>query len=70
NMMLGLWLLTSPFILGYLSDFVPNTNQLRVMSERGLPPFELRNFAMTWSDIISGVLVIVLSRLSAHSGRR
>lgn len=70
NMMFGLWLLTSPCILGYLSDFVPNTNQLRVMAERGLPSFELRNLAMTWSDIISGVLVIVLSRLSAHAGRR
>ena len=70
NLMLGFWLLTSPLTLGYLSDFVPNANQLRVMAERGLPSFELRNLAMTWSDIASGVLVIVFSGLSADSSRR
>ncbi|WP_198409098.1 MULTISPECIES: vitamin K epoxide reductase family protein [Novosphingobium] len=70
NLMLGLWLLTSPFTLGYLSDFAPNANQLRVMAERGLPSFELRNLAMTWGDIVSGVLVIVFSGLSADSWRR
>lgn len=57
NLMLGLWLLTSPLTLGYLSDFVPDANQLRVMAERGLPSFELRNLAMTWSDILSGVIL-------------
>lgn len=70
NMMLGLWLLTSPFTLGYLSDFVPDANQLRVMAERGLPSFELRNLLMTWSDVISGILVVVLSGLSANASRR
>ncbi|MHB1233999.1 MAG: SPW repeat domain-containing protein [Burkholderiales bacterium] len=70
NLMLGLWLLTSPFTLGYLSDFVPDANQLRVMAERGLPPFELRNLLMTWSDVISGILVIVFSMLSADAWRR
>ena len=70
SMMLGLWLLTSPFTLGYLSDFVPDANQLRVMAERGLPSFELRNLLMTWSDVISGILVIVFSVLSADTWRR
>jgi len=70
NLMLGFWLLTSPFTLGYLSDFVPDANQLRVMAERGLPAFELRNLAMTWSDAISGILVIVFSALSANAWRR
>ncbi|NOT18818.1 MAG: dTDP-glucose 4,6-dehydratase [Sideroxydans sp.] len=70
NLMLGLWLLTSPFTLGYLSDFVPDANQLRVMTERGLPSFELRNLLMTWSDVISGILVIVFSMLSADAWRR
>ncbi|MFZ5589993.1 MAG: heavy metal-binding domain-containing protein [Pseudomonadota bacterium] len=70
NLMLGLWLLTSPFTLGYLSEFVPDANQLRVMAERGLPSFEWRNLAMTWSDVISGILVIVFSALSADSYRR
>lgn len=70
SMMLGFWLLTSPFTLGYMSDFVPDANQLRVMAERGLPAFELRNLLMTWSDIISGILVIVFSALSADTWRR
>ena len=70
NLMLGFWLLTSPFTLGYLSDFVPDANQLRVMAERGLPAFELRNLLMTWSDVISGILVIVFSALSANAWRR
>ncbi|MBK5206160.1 MAG: NAD-dependent epimerase/dehydratase family protein [Polaromonas sp.] len=70
SLMLGLWLLTSPFTLGYLSDFVPDANQLRVMAERGLPAFELRNLLMTWSDVISGLLVVVFSGLSANASRR
>ncbi|MEO6624680.1 MAG: heavy metal-binding domain-containing protein, partial [Burkholderiaceae bacterium] len=70
NLMLGAWLLTSPFTLGYLSDFVPDANQLRVMVERGLPSFELRNLAMTWSDVVSGLLVVVFSALSANASRR
>lgn len=70
NLMLGLWLLTSPFTLGYLSDFVPDANQLRVMAERELPSFELRNLWMTWSDVVSGILVIVFSALSADAWRR
>ena len=70
NLMLGVWLLTGPFTLGYLSDFVPDANQLRVMAERGLPSFEARNLAMTWSDVISGLLVMVFSGLSANASRR
>jgi nucleoside-diphosphate-sugar epimerase len=70
NLMLGFWLLTSPFTLGYMSNFVPDANQLRVMAERGLPSFELRNLLMTWSDVISGILVIVFSALSANAWRR
>jgi nucleoside-diphosphate-sugar epimerase/uncharacterized membrane protein len=69
-MMLGVWLLTSPFSLGYMSNFVPDANQLRVMAERGLPAFELRNLLMTWSDVVSGILVIVFSALSANAWRR
>jgi uncharacterized membrane protein len=70
NLMLGAWLLTSPFTLGYMSDFAPNVNQLRVMAERGLPSFELRNLLMTWSEVISGVLVIGFSVLSTSASRR
>ncbi|MDD3762909.1 MAG: heavy metal-binding domain-containing protein [Nevskiales bacterium] len=70
NLMLGFWLLLSPFTLGYLSDFSPDANQLRVMAERGLPSFEWRNMAMTWSDVASGILVILFSALSADAWRR
>ncbi len=69
-MMLGLWLVTSPFTLGYMSDFVPDANQLRVMAERGLPAFSLRNLLMTWSDVLSGLLVITFGALSANAWRR
>lgn len=70
NLMLGFWLVTSPFTLGYMSDFVPDANQLRVMADRDLPSFELRNLLMTWSDVLSGILVIVFSALSADAWRR
>jgi nucleoside-diphosphate-sugar epimerase/uncharacterized membrane protein len=70
SMMLGFWLLTSPFTLGYMSNFAPDVNQLRVMAERGLPSFELRNLLMTWSDVVSGILLIVFSALSADVWRR
>lgn len=70
SMMLGVWLLTSPFTLGYMSDFAPDANQLRVMAERGLMSFESRNLLMTWSDVISGILVIIFSILSADAWRR
>jgi len=70
TMMLGLWLVASPFTLGYMSDFAPDANQLRVMAERGLPAFELRNLLMTWSDVLSGLLVITFGALSANAWRR
>ncbi|MDQ2765366.1 MAG: NAD-dependent epimerase/dehydratase family protein [Pseudomonadota bacterium] len=69
-MMLGLWLVTSPFTLGYMSNFAPDANQLRVMAERGLRSFELRNLLMTWSDVLSGLLVITFGALSANAWRR
>lgn len=70
NLMLGIWLLSSPFTLGYLSQHVPDANGLRVMAERGLPSFEIRNLAMMWSDIVSGVLLMIFSALSASPARR
>ncbi|MGQ0751249.1 MAG: SPW repeat domain-containing protein [Betaproteobacteria bacterium] len=70
NLMLGLWLAASPFALGYLSDYVPDANALRVMAERGLSSFDARNLAMMWSDVASGALIIVFSALSASPSRR
>ena len=70
NIVLGFWLIASPFALGYMSDYVPDANVLRVMEERGLPSFEFRNLAMTWSDVVSGVLIVIFSTLSASPSRR
>ena len=70
NLVLGLWLITSPFALGYMSDYVADANVLRVTDERNLPSIELRNLAMTWSDVVSGLLIVVFSALSASPSRR
>ncbi len=70
NLMLGLWLVTGPFAMGYLSEYVPDANALRVMAERGLPSFEARNLAIMWSDVASGLLIILFSALSASPSRR
>ena len=70
NLMLGFWLVASPFTLGYLSAFIPNASDLRVMAERGLSSFETRNMWMTYNDIGIGLLVIVLSYLAANTARR
>ena len=68
--MLGFWLITAPFTLGYLSDFVPNANQLRVMAERGLSAFAHRDMLMTLSDVASGILIVIFGFLSANAARR
>ena len=69
NVVLGLWLVTSPFALGYMSDYVADPNMLRVLSERDLPSVEWRHLAMTWSDVVSGMLIIIFSTLAASSSR-
>lgn len=69
-MMLGLWMITAPFTLGYLSNFVPDANQLAVMADRGLSPFAHRAMLMTLNDVISGVLIVFFGYLSANAQRR
>lgn len=70
NLMLGLWLITGPFALGYLSTHTPDPGTMRVMLDRGLPAPEMRNLLMTWSDVISGVLIVIFSLLSISPQRR
>ena len=70
NIILGVWLLTTPLSMGYLSAFVPDANILRVTAERGLPSVELRNLAMLWSDVAAGLLVVIFSVLAADTARR
>ena len=68
-MMLGFWMITAPFTLGYTSDFVPDANQIRVMAERGLGPFAHRAMLMTLNDVISGILIVIFGYLSANARR-
>jgi nucleoside-diphosphate-sugar epimerase/uncharacterized membrane protein len=70
NLMLGLWLITGPFALGYLSTHTPDPGTMRVMLDRGLPSPETRNLLMTWSDVISGVFIVIFSLLSISPKRR
>ena len=70
NLMLGVWLVSSPFKPGYRSEFTPNASLLRVMKECGLSSFETRNLWMTYSDVGTGLLVILFSFLSADAARR
>ena len=69
-MMLGFWMISAPFTLGYLSDFVPDANQLGVMADRGLGPFAHRAMLMTLSDVGSGILIVIFGYLSANAQRR
>lgn len=70
NLLLGLWLITSPFALGYLSAHTPDPGIVRVMVDRGLASPESRNLLMTWSDVVSGVLIVIFSMLSISPTRR
>ncbi len=69
-MMLGFWMISTPFTLGYLSDFVPNANQVQVMIDRGLSPFAHRAMLMTLNDVGSGVLIVIFGYLSANGQRK
>ena len=68
--MVGFWMITAPFTLGYLSNFVPDANQTAVMADRGLSPFAHRAMLMTVNDVVAGVLIVVFGALSADSRRR
>lgn len=60
---LGVWLVSSPFALGYLDIGLAGA-VLEVSAERGLPTVEWRNAAMAWSDVLSGILIILFGALS------
>lgn len=65
NIALGVWLIASPVTLGYLSmTFPPDSPVLAVTAERNLPAPELRNLAMAWSDVLSGVALAVFGAFS------
>lgn len=64
NMILGVWMLSSPFIFGYLNFDINALDLARLGEERNIPAVETRAMLMTWSDLVSGVLIIIFSVLS------
>lgn len=62
-LLLGVWLITTPFTLGYSNPDLAGSEVARITAERGLLDMADRGLAMTWSDILSGVLLVVLSLL-------
>lgn len=70
NIILGVWLLTSPASLGYLNaDALTHVDTLRVTAERGLATPLARGVWLAWSDALSGLAVMVLAALSLNPRR-
>ena len=61
---LGAWLLTSPTTFGYGNLERVAEGVARVTAERGLPSLAIRAAAMTWSDLLSGALLVLFGILS------
>ncbi len=64
NAGLGFWLLSAPFIFGYLTIAPTDLDLPRLAAERSVADVATRAMLMTWSDVISGILIIVFSVLS------
>ncbi|HEY2863864.1 MAG TPA: vitamin K epoxide reductase family protein [Casimicrobiaceae bacterium] len=64
NVALGVWLMTSPTMLGVFDAASASEAVLRVTAERGLPLPEWRALAIGWSDVGAGVLIFVFGLLS------
>jgi len=63
SIMLGAWLVSAPFALGYFGELA-GIDAARVTAERALASVAERNARVAWSDIAAGALVIVLGFLS------
>lgn len=61
---LGLWLFTSPAVLGLFDIGGFAQSILRVTAERGLLAPEWRTWATGWSDIVSGALIVLFAIFS------
>lgn len=66
NIFLGIWLITSPSLLGLFDPATFSDAIMRVTEARGLSSPEWRNLAMGWSDIASGALIVVFGLLSLN----
>jgi hypothetical protein len=61
---LGVWLITSPVTFGYGNQAQVGERVARITAERGLPSLAFRAAALSWSDLLSGVLLVVFGTLS------
>ena len=57
NVLLGLWILSAPFIFGYMNVAPGDFDLPRLAAERDLPAVATRALMMTWNDVISGCLL-------------
>jgi nucleoside-diphosphate-sugar epimerase len=64
NILLGAWLATSPFVFGTFSQTSFSEAVLRVTAERGLWDPALRSSLTAWSDLFSGLAIMVFGALS------
>ncbi|MEX2543004.1 MAG: vitamin K epoxide reductase family protein [Trueperaceae bacterium] len=64
NIGLGIWLITAPFTFGYLDPASVGDGVLRITAERELPSVAVRGAAMARSDLVSGVLIVLLSAIA------
>lgn len=61
--LLGAWLISSPFTFGYGSAEVAASGVARITAMRDLPSVAARGAAMLWSDVASGILLVGLGLL-------
>ena len=64
NLMLGAWLVTSPFVFGSFDQQEFSTLVMQVTAERGLDSPVVRNTLLAWSDELSGALIMLFATLS------
>lgn len=67
--LLGVWLISSPFTFGYGNAEMAGSRVAQITLERNLPAMAVRSATMTWSDIASGMLLVVLGLLSLNTRR-
>lgn len=67
--LLGAWLVSSPFTLGYTNPELAGSDVARITAMRDLPSIVARGAAMMWSEIASGLLLIVFGFLSLNPRR-
>jgi nucleoside-diphosphate-sugar epimerase len=64
NIGLGFWLMTTSWVTGFTTPATITRRVYEVTLERQLPPVEWRAAALTFSDVASGVLLVIAGGLS------